>query len=139
MSNNWQKDVREFMERFGQQTPCDPCVPDESVLSLRRQLLMQETMETIDAANRKDLPGMIDGVVDVVYVSLGLAVACGVDIGPIWNAVHAANMLKEPYSPEKALELQRRGIRGIVPGKVLKPAGWQPANIADCINRQRRR
>lgn len=53
-------------------------------------------------------------LVDLIYVTVGTFVELGIDPQPVWAAVHAANMQKEP-SPDG--------------GKAVKPAGWQKPRI----------
>ena len=47
----------------------------------------------------------------------------GIDIRPIWDEVHRTNMAKE-------------GGGSRTDGKIMKPAGWQPPDIAGLLARQ---
>jgi Uncharacterized protein conserved in bacteria len=90
---------------------------------LRRALIMEEITELVTAIAAGDLPGAVDGIIDAIYVLLGTAVTFGVDIEPIWMAVHRSNMAK---------------IGGTIraDGKVLKPAGWIAPDIESELERQ---
>lgn len=88
-----------------------PGIPDDKIMRLRENLVTEEAREFISALRRRHLPDLIDACADLVYVVLGTAVACGVDIRPVWNAIHASNMLKDPG----VLRLD---------GKIMKPLGW---------------
>jgi predicted HAD superfamily Cof-like phosphohydrolase len=118
--NSWQARVKEFHERFG-------CRVGESVAMrddrLRWDLIAEESRETIQAIASQNLPQAVDGLVDLIYVCLGAAVAWGVDLEPMFNEVHRTNMAKE-------------GGGSRADGKVLKPAGWTPPDIAGELKRQ---
>jgi hypothetical protein len=86
-------------------------------------LVCEEIVELDRAMERGDLPGVADAVADAVYVLLGLAVTFGIDMRPVWAAVHAANMAKVG-GPRRA------------DGKRLKPDGWEPPDIAAILARQ---
>ena len=103
---------------------------------LRRRLHREEVDETDDAivlalsvrtmdpeiaANY--LADIADGIVDAIYVLLGTAVCYGIDIQPIWDIVHEANMKKT-------------GGGKRIDGKVLKPHGWVPPDVKREILRQ---
>lgn len=65
----------------------------------------------------------IDGCVDLIYVTVGTAVAMGVSLDMFWLAVHAANMQKAGGP--------------VVNGKLMKPRNWQPPNIRDLFENLR--
>jgi len=46
---NDQKQVRDWMTAFGQETPDKPCIPSLEVRKLRAKLILEEAMETIHA------------------------------------------------------------------------------------------
>lgn len=83
---------------------------------LRGRLLLEEAKETADALERGDLVEVIDGLCDVIYVALGTAVSCGVDLEPFFAEVHRSNMAKV-------------GGEVRADGKVLKPPSWTPPDI----------
>lgn len=100
-----------------------PAVPEVIDVALRLALIREEVKELYDAAMNDDLPGVADGAIDLIYVVLGMLVSYGIDpVGP-WNAVQAANMAKVGG-----------GMRP--DGKIMKPQGWKPPDIAGILNRQ---
>lgn len=109
----WQGDVQEFHVAFGVTIGTTPAIRGEV---LRGSLIREEIGELLIAVNVGDLPNAVDGIVDAIYVLLGTAVTFGVDLGPIWDAVHASNMAK---------------VGGAIrdDGKVLKPDGWTAPDI----------
>src|ERR1035437_9740345 len=61
---------------------------------------------------------------DLIVVTLGTAVAYGIDLNPVWDLVHKSNMAKT-------------GGGNRNDGKILKPLNWEKPDIAKEINRQR--
>ena len=86
-------------------------------------LLAEELEEIRTALEAGELPDLVDGIVDLIYVALGLANAVGVALAPVFAAVHAANM-------KKVTGLKRAD------GKALKPEGWEPPDIAAVLRTQ---
>jgi len=91
---------------------------------LRRRLIKEEAKELCKALKRRDEVEVIDGICDLMYVTVGTAVAMGIDLEPFWEQVQAANMAKEGG-----------GKRG--DGKVLRPEGWVAPDIAGILSEQR--
>lgn len=77
------------MIKAGQMTPVRPVVPDITICDLRNNLIAEETQELRDAFIREDLVQVADALGDLLYVSLGGAVACGIDVVPVFpNGAH---------------------------------------------------
>jgi predicted HAD superfamily Cof-like phosphohydrolase len=91
---------------------------------LRAKLMIEELGETLVAMTQKDLVAIADGLADLLVVTFGTALAYGIDIGPVWQAVHKSNMAK--LGPD-GQPIRRED------GKVLKPADWQPPNIKEAL------
>ena len=85
--------------------------------------LSEEVGELLDALGQEDLVGIADGVVDSLVVILGTATTYGIDIRPIWDAVHKANMLKANGPMRED-------------GKRLKPEGWTHPDIWELLIEQ---
>jgi len=115
--NKWQKNVRAFQRMFGFAHPRDLTLPTPELLYFRRRLVAEEANELVDALAEGDLAKIAGECVDLLYVTIGAAVSCGIDLAPHFRAVHAANMRKTP--PAR-------------PGqKAQKLAGWQaPDHVA---------
>jgi len=129
--DKWQRDVRDFHEKFGltsHRKPNEPISPDDVVL--RRNIVGEECIEVLEALDRLFclypslntsklvhlLAEVADGIADLIYVLHGTAVTFGIDMEPIWDAVHAANMTKEGGGYRED-------------GKILKPEGWEHPNV----------
>jgi predicted HAD superfamily Cof-like phosphohydrolase len=116
-------DVRTFHRKMGQMPETAGPHLNHDKAQLRIDLMREELDETIAAIKDDDMPGIADGLADLIYVALGTAITYGIDLRGVWREVHRTNMEKQPG-------LERDD------GKVLKPTGWQPPNIVDVLVRQ---
>lgn len=131
---------------------------------LGARLMLEELGETLVAASRGDVEAYADGLADLLYVVLWNAVAHGVPIDAVFAEVHRANMAKAPVctkcngSGREVLKLSAvasffngnneeadvacdmcagkgRVVTRDAGGKVVKPAGWTPPDIAGVLRR----
>jgi predicted HAD superfamily Cof-like phosphohydrolase len=118
------QDVLDFHRRFApNRIGTTPEMPSDNVLSLCHRNIMEEIAELTIAIANRNLPEIADAIADAIYVLHGLSISCGIHMDDVWREVHAANMDKVGGA-----------IRG--DGKVLKPAGWQPPDIAGALASQ---
>lgn len=129
--NDWQEKVREFMLRAEQSCPDKPTVPSMEVAQLRHRLIREELHEywvNVDALYAFKpgdlLPQVADSFADLLYVVIGAAVAWGIDIEPVFDEVHRANMTK-------FIDGERR-----YDGKWLKGPSWTPPDIESILRKQ---
>lgn len=121
---DWYAHVLAFHARFGCYVGSfGPEIPDAGTAQLRASLLKEEFDETVAALHQENLPGIADGLCDLIYVAIGLAVSYGIDLRPIWTAAHAANMAKTGGATRSD-------------GKIMKPPGWTPPPVAKLIKQQ---
>jgi predicted HAD superfamily Cof-like phosphohydrolase len=73
----------------------------------------------------KSLPDIADAIADSIYVLVGTALEYGIPLDRVWNAVQAANMAE--VDPVTGL------VRKRTDGKILKPDGWLPPDIAGIL------
>ncbi|GAA1969117.1 MazG nucleotide pyrophosphohydrolase domain-containing protein [Isoptericola halotolerans] len=71
-----------------------------------------------------DLVATADATGDLRYVLHGLELECGIPGEEVFAAIHASNMAK--LGPDGVPE--RRGD-----GKILKPTGWRPPDVAGVL------
>lgn len=140
--NKLDNKVREFRKLFGLTFGDTPAIREPD---LQARMLLEECIETIegllgtahasillanaadklwsgDRGQRPSLVSVADGLVDLMYIAQGCAQACGIDLDPVLDAVHAANMAK---------------VGGpVVNGKQCKPPGWTPPDIAAVLRAQ---
>lgn len=117
LSHVVQEDVRAFHEALNIPIADSPAIRRGE---LRAALIEEEARETAEAIRAADLAGAIDGLCDLLCVVYGAALEFGVDLAPFWAEVHRTNMAKAggPVRDD---------------GKVLKPDGWTPPNIAGLL------
>jgi predicted HAD superfamily Cof-like phosphohydrolase len=125
-------------------------MPDSATRRLRASLIAEEVAETLaalgievslflterlpdgsdgwrfDIQKRADLNlvEVADGIADSIYVELGTAVAAGIDMEPVWEAVQMSNIAKAS-GPVRA------------DGKRMKPEGWEAPDIEGILDAQR--
>ncbi len=122
--------IREFHEALGAEMPARPTLPDAATLALRQTLIREEyeevtaVFQNLINGQSSDITPLIHELTDLLYVVYGAIEACGVDPDPVFAEVHRANMQKMD-GPRRA------------DGKLLKPPGWQPADVRGVIERQR--
>ena len=121
--------VREFHEVFGVVVADRPIQPTPETVELRRSLIEEEKRELFEAMAGTDLAQVAKELADLLYVVYGTAVSYGIETLPVFAEVHRSNMEKAPGGV-----VTRRAD-----GKVLKPAGWQPPDIARLIEIQTKR
>jgi predicted HAD superfamily Cof-like phosphohydrolase len=142
--------LMEFHRLFGIPILETPQVPSDDRVRLRMRMLLEETLEcldacfvddhvTIDQLKRLgaefidknvvsvDLPLLADGFGDVDYIVEGNRLEFGIQGHPIADAIHQANMAKA--GPDGWIV--RRAD-----GKVLKPEGWTPPDIEGELKKQ---
>lgn len=124
---NFQK-VKDFMDHFSLPRGEKPRIVDSKEFQFRLQLIMEETMELLDAHRKKNLGDFADALGDLLYVTYGLAVVAGIDIDRVMEAIHAANMKKERARGTN----NKRGSKT----DVVKPHGWMPPDIAAVVRSQ---
>jgi NTP pyrophosphatase (non-canonical NTP hydrolase) len=122
--NQVQSDVLQFHIRLGIPIGLNgPAEPDAETIALRRNLVEEEYDELMTAVDVGDLSGIADGAADLIYVAVGLCLAYGIDLRPVWEEVQRANLAKAD-GPIRA------------DGKRMKPDGWTPPDIDGIIRRQ---
>jgi predicted HAD superfamily Cof-like phosphohydrolase len=126
VSGDWVKDVLDFHNKFGCYSNAEPQGIPHEVEELRWRLITEELNELAGGMfDTSDLSEIADAITDLIYVLIGTAIAYGIDLRPVWDAVQAANMAKTGG-----------GTRG--DGKILKPPGWTAPDIDKILDEQGR-
>jgi predicted HAD superfamily Cof-like phosphohydrolase len=125
--------VADFHQAAGVIMPERPTLPPPDLAAFRQKLIDEEYAEVTAAFQRiissngsgSDQTALLADLAhelsDLLYVAYGALLACGLDADAVFAEVHRANMQKVD-GPRRA------------DGKVLKPANWQPADVASIIN-----
>lgn len=118
--------VKEFHKAFGHPVNEHVAIDNPARNILRIDLLVEEVSELTEALNKRDPLAVLDALTDIQYVLDGAYLSLGFYRvkDDAFSLVHIANMAK--------LTNGRPIIRE--DGKVLKPAGWKPANLQPCLS-----
>lgn len=128
----------------------------ERAAILGAALMLEELGETMEAMARGDVVGTADGLADLQYVACWTAHAHGIPLDAVHQVVHGANMMKFPpcgschpagsgFGPgplggDRPNRCDACGGTGRVAlrdpsGKVTKPPGWAPPDVAGVLAR----
>ena len=118
------KDVKTFMETFGQIVRTKPQFPDEKTIQLRLNLIKEELSELEQAIKNKNLKEIADALTDILYVTYGAGYAYGINLDKCFKEVQRANMSKlgidgKPIYNEK--------------GKVMKGPNYTEPNLKQFV------
>jgi len=121
---NEQQMVREFHVKAGVGLHDKPTTIDFEVYRLRMNLIEEEAGELEEAFYDRDIVKIADAIGDLLYVTLGAACACGIDIEPIFHEIHRSNMTKFVDGHKRA------------DGKWIKGPSYSPANLGPILEEQ---
>ena len=120
-----QEKVREYHERFGCTANDRPTWAGNDEHRVRVALIEEELAEFRNAGEAQDLVEIADALGDLLYVVYGAAVAYGIDLEPVFDEIHAANLSKgDP-------DVVRRPD-----GRLLKAANYRPPQVREVIEAQ---
>jgi len=119
MTTNVFKDQEKFM------TACDQSVTgDQDQFDMYIRLIGEEFQELQDADTDVDT---LDALIDILVVTVGAIHSMGADGEGAWIEVMRSNFAK--IDPASGKVLKRED------GKVLKPEGWKPPELARYLNK----
>ena len=124
--NSWTQMVFEFHEKFEVDILHTPAIPNWRRRNLRINLIHEEYIELHQALSRGESIELIsDGIVDLLYVTIGTAVECGLSdvLNQLFAEVHRSNMSK--LHDGKVVKRED--------GKVLKSPEYSPANFKQIL------
>lgn len=114
---SYTRKVREFT------VACNDDVPDRPVLLTETKVAFIHEMvndELVELAEARTITEQADALVDAIYYLCDCAAKHGMNLDPLFEIVHAANMKKVVNG-----KVVRRED-----GKILKPATWTDPNAA---------
>lgn len=119
MAHNPFEDQKTFMQA-GDQTVSEF---NSSQYEMYKNLIKEEYSELFDDA--ESLVDELDALVDILVVTIGAIHSMGVDAQAAWDEVMCTNLVKiDPVTGK---------CRKREDGKILKPEGWTPPNLAHLI------
>ena len=121
-------DYNKFADACGDSVGKIGTLPPQNKIELSKRLINEEwNEETLPALEKyennpslENFAEVADGIADTIYVLCKLARELGVPLDDVWIAVHEANMAK--IGPDGKVTRREDG-------KILKPEGWQKANV----------
>ena len=116
------KSLLEFNEAFEIPYLTEPGLSSDELIELRIKLLSEEVEEYAEAARTGDLVEVLDALADIAYILAGTIINHGMQeiYDDAFNEVHRSNMAK--LVDGKVIRRED--------GKVIKPEGWQPPQLA---------
>jgi predicted HAD superfamily Cof-like phosphohydrolase len=128
--------VKDFMQKAKQATPSHPTVPSLEVRKLRARLILEEALETVTALGFAPSAGIdlvqnddtinlvevVDGCCDVMVVTTGTLIACGIPDVAVLRAVDENNLAK--FAPGHSWDEY---------GKFIKPPGFKKVDLESVI------
>jgi len=116
------KSLLEFNEAFEIPRLDEPAIGPQELVELRIKLLSEEVQEYAEAARTGDLVEVLDALADIGYILAGTIINHGMQhiFDEAFAEVHRSNMAK--LVDGKVLRRED--------GKVMKPEGWTPPQLA---------
>ena len=118
----------EFNQAFDIPKLDSPDIGPEELIELRIKLLREEVEEYAEAARAGDLVEVIDALADIGYILGGTILNHGMQniYDDAFDEVHRSNMAK--LVDGKVLRRED--------GKVMKPQGWTPPQLAQFVSKE---
>lgn len=108
---------------------CDQTVDEfnNKQYGLYINLIAEEVAELNEAISQGDRVEQLDALVDILVVTVGAIHSAGYDAEGAWREVMNTNFAK--------IDKETGKVRKREDGKVLKPVGWTPPNLAPFITK----
>ena len=118
----------EFNQAFDIPKLDSPDIGSEELIELRIKLLREEVEEYAEAARAGDLVEVLDALADIGYILAGTILNHGMQniYDDAFDEVHRSNMAK--LVDGKVLRRED--------GKVMKPQGWTPPQLAQFVSKE---
>ena len=126
----WIEMLWEFHDKFEHYKSIDsiPRIPPEGIAELRWKLIQEEAEETVQAIKTSNMIEIADGLADLLYVTIGCAIAYGIPIADVFREVHLSNMTKSMAKDEKSIKGKAiKGPNYLQPDivRILQYHGWR--------------
>jgi len=108
---------------------CDQSVDkfDEKQFSMYIKLIDEEHQELLEATLAEDPVEQLDALIDILVVTIGAIHSMGADAEGAWKEVMQTNLAK--------IDKETGKVRKREDGKVLKPIGWVPPELAPFVSK----
>ena len=91
--SNFEK-VGKFMKTFGQEVKNEAKFPEEKIINLRYDLILEELEEFKIALKDRNIKEVADALTDILYVTYGAGHAFGINLDKCFDEVQNSNMSK---------------------------------------------
>ena len=108
---------------------CDQSVDkfSEKQYSMYIKLIDEEHQELLEATLAEDRVEQLDALIDILVVTIGAIHSMGADAEGAWKEVMKTNFAK--------IDSETGKVRKREDGKVLKPIGWMPPELAPFVSK----
>ena len=108
---------------------CDQTVDsfNELQYAMYIKLINEEHQELLEATLSEDRVEQLDALIDILVVTIGAIHSAGWDAEGAWKEVMATNFAK--------IDKETGKVRKREDGKVLKPVGWVPPELAPFVSK----
>jgi len=108
---------------------CDQSVGEfnEKQYSMYIKLIDEEHRELLEATLEEDRLEQLDALIDILVVTIGAIHSAGFDAEGAWKEVMKTNFAK--------IDRETGKVRKRDDGKVLKPIGWTPPELAPFVSK----
>ena len=108
---------------------CDQSVDkfNEQQYSMYVKLIDEEHQELLEATLADDPIEQLDALIDILVVTIGAIHSMGADAEGAWKEVMKTNFAK--------IDSETGKVRKREDGKVLKPVGWMPPELAPFVGK----
>ena len=108
---------------------CDQTVGQSNAeqFKLYVKLMAEESQELAQAMQSTDELETLDALIDILVVTIGAIHSAGFDAEGAWKEVMRTNFAK--------IDSETGKVRKREDGKVLKPLGWTPPNLAPFLKK----
>jgi predicted HAD superfamily Cof-like phosphohydrolase len=117
------RDQEKFMQA------CDQTVGkfDQDQFNMYIKLIEEEVRELTVALDNNDKIETLDALIDILVVTIGSIHSMGADAEGAWKEVMKTNFAK--------IDKETGKVRKREDGKVLKPIGWVPPELAPYVSK----
>jgi len=108
---------------------CDQSVDkfNEQQYAMYIKLIDEEHQELLEATLAEDRVEQLDALIDILVVTIGAIHSMGADAEGAWKEVMKTNFAK--------IDSETGKVRKREDGKVLKPVGWMPPELAPFVSK----
>ena len=117
------RDQEKFMRACDQTV--DKCHEQQYAMYIK--LIDEEHQELLEATLADDPIEQLDALIDILVVTIGAIHSMGADAEGAWKEVMKTNFAK--------IDSETGKVRKREDGKVLKPVGWMPPELAPFVSK----